>query len=266
VSDRSTPRGVDAADASSPPTALVTGASGHIGAALLRLLPAAGYRTIGLDREGASPGAADVWWTADLTDPACEGALARRLADLPGLDVLINGAGVTALGAFEATDDAAFRRVMDVNYHGALRVTRAALPALRRRRGHVVTLSSVAGYLPTVGRPAYVGAKHAVTGVFRALAPELAADGVAVTVVHPAFLATPVTDVGATAPRSTTGAPIDADDVARAIVRVLARRRRTSRAPSRVLVGRTAHLADAAHRLLPETAVRLAARALGRGA
>jgi NAD(P)-dependent dehydrogenase (short-subunit alcohol dehydrogenase family) len=244
------------------PTALVTGAAGHIGAALLRLLPAAGYRTVGLDRPGAVPGDADVWWTADLTDPASEAELAHRVAGLPRLDVVVNGAGVTALGSFEGTDDEAFRRVMDVNYHGALRATRAALPALRQRGGHVVTLSSVAGFLPTVGRPAYVGAKHAVTGVFRALGAELAPAGVAVTVVHPAFLATPVTEVGAAAPRSTTGAPLDADDVARAVVAALARRRRTGRAPGRVLVGRTAHLADVLARALPDTAVRLAARSL----
>lgn len=246
------------------PTALVTGAAGHIGTALLRLLPAAGYRTIGVDRPGTQVGACDDRWTTDVADPGCEPQLAALVAGLPRLDVLVNGAGVTALGAFSATDDAAFRRVMDVNYHGALRVTRAALPALRASRGHVVTISSVAGYLPTTGRPAYVGAKHAVTGVFRALALELAADGVAVTVVHPAFLATPVTDVGTDAPRSTTGAPIDADDVARATVRLLGRRGRTGRAPTRVLVGRTAYLADAAHRLLPETSIRLAARALRR--
>jgi NAD(P)-dependent dehydrogenase (short-subunit alcohol dehydrogenase family) len=248
------------------PVALVTGAAGHIGTALLRLLPAAGYQTVGLDR-GPAPArrtmtAPAAWWTTDLADPDCEDDLRERVAALPRLDVLVNGAGVTALGDFEATDDAAFRRVMDVNYHGALRVTRAALPALLERSGHLVAVSSVAGILPTVGRPAYVGAKHAVTGVFRALGAELAEDGVAVTVAHPSFLATPVTDVGAPAARSTTGAPIDADDVARAIVRVLVRRRRTGRAPGRVLVGRTAHLADIAHRLLPDAAVRVAARSL----
>jgi hypothetical protein len=128
----------------------------------------------------------------------------------------------------------------------------------------VVTLSSVAGFLPTVGRPAYVGAKHAVTGVFRALGAELAPDGIAVTVVHPAFLATPVTEVGAAAARSTTGAPIDADDVARAVVAV-ARPPAPDRPRARPGAGGAdGYLADALARALPDTAVRLAARSLRR--
>jgi NAD(P)-dependent dehydrogenase (short-subunit alcohol dehydrogenase family) len=245
------------------PIAVITGAAGHIGTALLRLLPAAGYELVAIDRpERATPPRVARWLPADLAEPRCEEQLAAGLRTLPRLDVLINGAGVTALGSFDATDDAAFRRVMDVNYHGALRATRAALPQLRDARGHIVTLSSVAGLLPTVGRPAYVGAKHAVTGAFRALGAELADDGVAVSVLHPSFLATPVTEVGAAAPRSTTGTPIDADDVARAIVRLLGRRRRTGHAPERVLVGRTAQLADLAHRLAPSATVRLARRRL----
>jgi NAD(P)-dependent dehydrogenase (short-subunit alcohol dehydrogenase family) len=249
--------------ATDPPVAVVTGAAGHIGRALTRLLPAAGYQVVGIDRPGSprTVTAAD-WWELDLADPACADELDRRFAALHQVDVLINGAGVTALGSFDDTDDEAFRRVMDVNYHGALRVTRAALAELRARRGHIVTISSVAGVLPTVGRPAYVGAKHAVTGAFGALGAELAEQGVAVTVVHPSFLATPVTEVGTGSARSTTGAPIDADDVARAIVRVLVRRERTGRAPARLMLGRTAHLADLAHRLSPALAVRAASRAL----
>jgi NAD(P)-dependent dehydrogenase (short-subunit alcohol dehydrogenase family) len=245
------------------PVAVVTGAAGHIGRALTRLLPAAGYQVVGIDRPGGPRTAVTSgWWEVDLSDPACGDELARRSAALPRVDVLINGAGVTALGSFDATDDGAFRRVMDVNYHGALRATRATLERLRAQHGHIVTISSVAGVLPTIGRPAYVGAKHAVTGAFAALGAELADQGVAVTVVHPSFLATPVTEVGTGSARSTTGAPIDADDVARAIVRVLVRRERTGRAPTRLMLGRTAHLADVVHRLSPALAVRAARRAL----
>jgi NAD(P)-dependent dehydrogenase (short-subunit alcohol dehydrogenase family) len=248
------------------PTALVTGAAGHIGARCSGCCPppatARRPRPPGRAATGAPPPTA--WWTADLADPACEASSRDRVAALPRLDVLVNGAGVTALGSFEATDDEAFRRVMDVNYHGALRVTRAALPALRAGRGHVVTISSVAGYLPTVGRPAYVGAKHAVTGVFRALGAELASEASPSPCVHPAFLATPVTDVGGAhrarrraRPSTPTTSPAP------------------SCAPSPADVGPAAHprgcwwvarptSPTCWHRALPDTAVRLAARSLRR--
>lgn len=249
------------------PVALVTGAAGHVGQALLRLLGAAGYACIAVDRPGTAPDGAHgsdgaVWLSVDLADPASQEALADGLREVPQLDLVVAAAGVTAFGPLEPDDDAIFRRVMDVNYHGVLTTARATLPALRAARGHLVVVSSVAGFLPIAGRPAYVGAKHAVTGTFLALADELAEDGVAVTVVHPPFLATTVTEVGAASPRTTTGASLDADDLARVLVRLAARRRRGERVPTRLLVGRTAHLADAAVRLAPTLARRLAARRL----
>lgn len=71
----------------------------------------------------------------------------------------------------------------------------------------MVTLGSVAGFAPVVGRPAYVAAKHAVVGLMEALRPELAADGVAVTVVHPTFVTSPlVTAPSTTATTSSTTA------------------------------------------------------------
>ncbi len=253
--------------ASGTGTALVTGAAGHLGAALLPLLTAAGYQTIAVDRPGTAPASADHatnvrWVEVDLAEQASEAALADALAGIEHLDLVIAAAGVTALGDLASTTDETFRRVMDVNYHGALRTTRACLPALRRGRGHLVVLSSVAGLLPVPGRPAYVGAKHAVTGVFRAVAQELHRDGVAVTVVHPGFLDTAVTEVGGTGARSTTGSAITAGEVARRTVRLVARRRAGHRAPTRVLIGRTAHLADLLGRLSPGLARVVAARRL----
>jgi NAD(P)-dependent dehydrogenase (short-subunit alcohol dehydrogenase family) len=264
-----------------PPTALVTGAGGHIGRALLRLLTPAGYRVIGVDRPGTpmpsilSAAAGDGWRTTDsraavgprwievdLADPTAATVLDDALVNVPRLDLVIAGAGVTALGDFGTTADAAFEQVMAVNYHGALRTARAALPALRAARGHLVAISSVAGLLPVPGRPAYVGAKHAVTGTFLALADELAHDGVAVTVVHPAFLDSAVVEVGGGGARSSTRAALTADDVARDIVRLVARRRAGRRVPTRALIGRTAYLADAVARIAPGTARRLAARKL----
>ena len=62
---------------------------------------------------------------------------------------------------------------MDVNLHGAVRTVRPALPHLRATGGRIVVMSSVAGFAPVLGRPAYVAAKHAVTGLFASLAIEL---------------------------------------------------------------------------------------------
>jgi NAD(P)-dependent dehydrogenase (short-subunit alcohol dehydrogenase family) len=256
----------------SPPLALVTGAGGHVGIALTSHLQRRGCGVIGVDRpgtervhpdDGTVPGR---WLATDLADPRSEAELRAALADVPRLDLVVAAAGVTALGSLADTDDAAFRRVMDVNYHGALRTARATLPALTAAGGLLVAVSSVAGLVPVAGRPAYVGAKHALSGVFLALADELRPQGVAVTVVHPTFLATPVTEVGAATPRTTTGGTLDADDVARAIVRLAAMHRAGRRVPARVLLGRTASLADVAARVSPSLARRLAARRLRSGA
>ena len=257
----------EAPDPAAAPTALVTGAAGHLGRALLRLLPAAGDRTIGVDRPGSSPPTDPErpvarWLEIDLADPDSEVELRTALSGVPRLRLVVAGAGVTALGGLETTDDATFRRVMDVNFHGALRTARATLPALRTGAGHLIVVSSAAGLVPVPGRPAYVGAKHALSGAFLALAGDLAGEGIAVTVVHPGFLRTAVTDVGTAAPRSTTGAALEADDVARAIVSVVARRRAGRRAPQRLRIGRTAVVADSVHRLSPALARTLAARRL----
>lgn len=271
--DRPADRGVPGDRlAAATPTALVTGAAGHLGRALLPRLTAAGYRTIGVDRpEVVGPASGDPadgpdrWLAVDLAAPDATAELTRGLAEVAELDLVIAAAGVTALGGLASTSDATFEQVMAVNYHGAVRTTRATLPALRAAGGYLVVLSSVAGLLPVPGRPAYVGAKHALTGTFLALADELADAGIGVTVVHPGFLGTPVTtssdDTGA-APRTTTGATLDAEEVARRIVRLAARRRAGRRTPARVLVGRTAHLADVITRLSPGLARTLAVRRL----
>lgn len=242
-------------------TALVTGAGGHIGRALLSRLAASGDRVIGVDRPGTPrPDGVDRWIEVDLADTASEAALAGALAGLGRIDTVVAAAGVTALGRFDETDDATFRRVMDVNFHGAVRTVRVTLPALRASGGHLLAISSVAGLVPVPGRPAYVAAKHALTGTLLALADELGRDGVGVTVVHPTFLDTPVTEVGAGAARTTTGAPLTADDVARDLVGLVARRRAGRRVPQRVVIGTTGKVADLAARISPALARTLAAR------
>ena len=130
-------------------------------------------------------------------------------------------------------------------------------------RGQVVVISSVAGFAPIVGRPGYVGSKHAVTGLFAALRAELAADGVGVTIVCPAFVATGIdrNALGATldgpaGPRLATGRASDPDRIAVAVLDGVVRRRRL------VLPDRLSKLAWVASRLAPSLYERLMARQL----
>ena len=246
----------------SVPVAVVTGAAGSIGRALVRHLTEAGYAVAGLDLPAACENDPALI-PCDITRPdEVQTAVATVLDRHGRIDVLVNNAGISAIGRFEDHGVETHRRVMEVNYLGAVACTQAALPSLRRTGGRVVTISSVTGFAPVLGRPAYVAAKHAVTGLFDALRPELAADGVGVTLVHPTFV---VGGMGEAADRSegtdraTTGEEITPDDVALAVVDAVARGR------DQVLVGRTAKLSWHLNRLAPRTYVRMMTRRLGGG-
>lgn len=252
---------------SEPPVVLITGAAGAIGTALLRRFAATGARTVGSDLADAmtpsTPPPADLWVAGDVTVAEdMQRVVDATLGRFARLDVVVVGAGITALGSFSDTSDAVFRRVVDVNLHGAVHVTRAALPALRATRGRIVVLSSVAGFAPVAGRPAYTASKHALTGLFESLRPELTADGVSVTLVHPSFLATSPADHnapdGTTATRTLTGPLLDADAVADDIVRAVARGR------ARIFPGRTAKAARLLHRVAPDRYAHLMQRRLAR--
>lgn len=256
------------------PVVVVTGAAGAIGTALVRRFAAVGCRVVGVDLDEQAPtaiaGVVDLWCRGDVTVAAdMQDAMDTAVAALGRIDVVVANAGITALGSFDETSDAAFTRVMDVNLHGAVRTLRAALPHLRASRGRVAVMSSVAGFAPVLGRPAYVASKHAVTGLFESLRPELARDGVGVTVVHPGFLgsspadtnpaasdAAPAEPTAGTTSRRVTGQLLDADDVAREVVRGV------RRGDGQVVVGRTAKLAHLVHRLVPTLYVRQMVRRL----
>ena len=252
-------------------TVLITGAAGGLGAALCRRFAAVGANVVAVDLPGspldavvAELGDRALAVRANVTDPAsCRDAVAAALARFGRLDVLVNNAGITHFARFADTDPQVLRRVMDVNYFGAVHCTQAALPSIVDTRGQVVVISSVAGFAPIVGRPGYVGSKHAVTGLFSALRAELAPDGVGVTVVCPAFVATGIdrhalgaTLDGPAGPRLATGRPSDPDRVAAAVVRGVVTRRRL------VLPDRLSKLAWVASRLAPALYERLMARRL----
>jgi NAD(P)-dependent dehydrogenase (short-subunit alcohol dehydrogenase family) len=123
----------------------------------------------------------------DVTDPDQARAAIDAAVDAFGrIDVVVNNAGYGALGALEELSDEELRSQFETNLFGALQVTRAALPQLRRQRsGHIVQLSSLSATVANPGESAYVGSKAALEGVSESLAKEVAHLGIRVTIVQP---------------------------------------------------------------------------------
>lgn len=252
-----------APDAFAGTFAVVVGAGGHIGRHLMADLEARGATAVGLDLESACPPEDQRFLPCDITD---EEQVARTFATLrertSGIDLLIHSAGLSAIGRFEDHDVATHRKVLEVTHLGAVSCTLAALPALRSARGRIVVIGSVAGFAPVLGRPPYVAAKHAVTGLFTALRPELVPDGVSVTICHPTFVSGGMSEATARADdasRLTTGPEVTAADVSTALLDGVAD------GAELILVGRTAKLAWQASRHAPELYARLMARRLRTG-
>jgi NAD(P)-dependent dehydrogenase (short-subunit alcohol dehydrogenase family) len=172
--------------------ALVTGAGSGIGRAASEALAAAGARVAGLDRvdielEGVLP------LLADVTDGAAvERAVARAGSELGGLDVVVNAAGIGAVGDVEANDDEEWHRLYDVNVLGIVRICRAALPLLRRsEHGAIVNVASIAATAGLPQRVCYTATKGAVLSMSRAMAADLVHDGIRVNCVSPGTVDTP---------------------------------------------------------------------------
>lgn len=173
--------------------AAVTGGGSGIGAAVAEVLTSRGARVAVLDLD---PGQAPDGGTAvpvDVSDDAAvRSAVDRVLSELGGLDVLVNCAGIAAQGTVEDNDDAEWMRVLDVNVLGIVRVSRAALPALRRSSaGAIVNIASVAATAGLPQRALYSASKGAVLALTRAMAADALPDGVRVNCVHPGTADTP---------------------------------------------------------------------------
>lgn len=131
----------------------------------------------------------------DLTefdkDPA---AVDQVLKHFGRIDVLVNNGGVSQRSLVKDTELAIDRAIMEVNYFGAVALTKAVLPSmLSKKSGHIVVISSVVGYVSTPLRSAYSASKHALHGYFDALRAEVQKDGVHVTIVCPGYIRTNVT-------------------------------------------------------------------------
>ncbi|MGA8390931.1 MAG: SDR family oxidoreductase, partial [Burkholderiaceae bacterium] len=174
---------------------LVTGAAGGLGAALCRRFAAEGARiaAMDLDRERLDALAATLPYgtlaiAGNIADPAaCQAAVDQTVAHFGALDGLINNAGISHRSLLQHTDPAVIRRVMEVNFFGAMQMTHAALPHLIETHGVVAAISSVAGYAPLLGRTGYSASKHALHGFFDTLRTEVEDHGVGVTLVCPSF-------------------------------------------------------------------------------
>lgn len=253
----------------------ITGAGGGLGRALALRFALAGARVAALDRDPAgleqtarelrAIGAPSVSVVCDVSSEAdCRSALERVRLDLGGVDVLVNNAGVTHRSALQRTDPAVIRRVMEVNFFGAVHCTHAALPDLVARRGMVIAVSSVAGFAPLIARTGYAASKHALHGFFGSLRTELAGSGVSVMLVCPSFIATGIAanamagDGGAAQhPQSIVGERATPQRMAELIFQAARREARL------LLPDRVSWLSWWMSRFAPRTYERLMARKLG---
>lgn len=173
--------------------AVVTGGAGGIGAATAALLAERGASVAVLDRalDGAPAGALPV--SCDVSDSsAVDHAVATVVDELGGVDVLVNNAGVSAVGDVAANDDEEWARVLDVNVTGIARVTRAALPHLRRSAcACVVNTCSAVAFVGVRQRALYAASKGAVLALTLAMAADHVGEGIRVNAVAPGTADTP---------------------------------------------------------------------------
>jgi len=170
-------------------TALVTGASSGIGAACTLRVVSGGWRVFaGVRRAGDAPRSAEEV-LLDVTNAEDIRAAAERIG---GLDALVNNAGIAIAMPLEFIPIDELRRQLDVNVTGQIAVTQAFLPHLRRSRGRIVFVGSIAGRsaLPFLG--AYAASKHALEAIADTLRIELRPFGIQVSLVEPGTIRTPI--------------------------------------------------------------------------
>ncbi len=171
---------------------------------------------------------------ADVADPDQAAQAVAQVVEAAGApDIVVNSAGTVHPGYFHTLDLAWFREAMAVNYFGTLHVIKAAVPGLiARRSGHIVNISSVAGFMGVFGYAAYAPSKYAVRGLSDVLRAELRPYGIHVSIVYPPDTDTPqLAYENQFKPLETralgSGVVLTAEDVARATLRGIARRRYT---------------------------------------
>lgn len=250
-------------------TAAITGAASGIGAALAADLAGRGVHLALADIDAAGlaavagrlerPGLRVTATPLDIADADAIAAFAAEVEQRHGpVHLLFNNAGVALGGTFDRVSAKDFDWLIDINFQGVVRMTRAFLPLLRAaEEARIVNISSIFGIIAPAGQTAYSAAKFAVRGFSKALTHELAGTLVGVTTVHPGGIATAIAR-NARAPADATAEEIEAKQrfAAQALVMPPAQAARiilrgVERHKRRILVGRDAHAIALIERLFP---------------
>jgi NAD(P)-dependent dehydrogenase (short-subunit alcohol dehydrogenase family) len=172
--------------------ALVTGGASGIGLATARRLAAEGAKVAVLDLADAGPDGFPYVCADVRDDAAVRTAVAAAVDALGGLDVLVNNVGIGAQGRVEDNPDDEWHRVLDVNVVGLVRVTRAALPALRdSAHAVIVNTCSIAATTGLPNRALYSASKGAILSLTLAMAADLVGERIRVNAVNPGTVDTP---------------------------------------------------------------------------
>lgn len=185
-------------------TALITGASGGIGAAIAKALHNAGAtiaisgtRVEKLEELKSQIGENVHVLPCNLSSAEdVEKLIPAAEAAMGGLDILVNNAGITKDGLAMRMKDDDWQAVINVNLTSNFRLCRAAMRGMMKKRaGRIINITSIVGVTGNPGQANYVASKAGVIGLSKSLAQELATRGVTVNCIAPGFIATPMTDV-----------------------------------------------------------------------
>jgi NAD(P)-dependent dehydrogenase (short-subunit alcohol dehydrogenase family) len=192
--------------------ALVTGGGRGIGAAIARALAGAGARVLvcGRTQPDLDLVAQEIGGAALRVDLADRGATDEVLAGAGPVDVLVNNAGMAESAPLERTDDAMWDRIFELDVTAAFRVTRALAPAMIKAGfGRIINVASNAGVTGYGYSVAYCAAKHAMVGMTRALAIDLARTGVTINALCPGWVETRLAEEAVARIAAKTGRSLD---------------------------------------------------------
>ena len=206
--------------------AMVTGGGRGIGAAIARALAAAGARVVVCGRTTADLDAVarEIGGVAHRLDLADRTATDEVIASVGHDDVLVNNAGMAESAALDRTTDAMWDRILELDVTAPFRVTRAIVPSMIAAKwGRVINIASNAGVSGYGYSTAYCAAKHAMVGMTRALAIDLARTGVTINALCPGWVDTRMADEAATRIAAVTGR---SEDEARTTLAAMSPQRR----------------------------------------